>query len=60
MPLLTLKELESMSPVFQGSMGNASADEYQSAGHDVRADDATSNAGKEASQQGMLEEGIVQ
>ena len=41
-------------------MGNAAADEHQPAGYDVSADDATRNAGKEASQQGMLEKGIIE
>jgi hypothetical protein len=40
-------------------MGDASADEYQSAGYDVSADDTTSDAGKEAPQEGMLEKSIV-
>jgi hypothetical protein len=40
-------------------MCDATADEHQPAGHNVRADDATSDAGKQASEQGMLEEGIV-
>jgi hypothetical protein len=40
-------------------MGNTSADENQSAGYDVCPDNATRNAGKKTSQQGMLEKGII-
>lgn len=36
-------------------MGNASADEYQPAGNDIRSDDAAGDAGKQTTQQGMLE-----
>ena len=42
------------------SMRNASADEYQSAGNDVRPDDAAGDAGKQTAQQGMLEKSILQ
>jgi hypothetical protein len=40
-------------------MRNASADEDQPTGYDVCTDDATRNAGKKTSQQGMLEKGII-
>ena len=38
-------------------MGNASTDEHQTARNNISADDATSNAGKQTSQQSVSEKG---
>ena len=40
-------------------MSNATADKYQAAGYYVCADDTAGDAGQQASQQSVLEEGVV-